>query len=643
MNRHHARGLIWIGLIGAGSGIASCGDSTSPGELVATVTVAPDAATLAAGDTLRLRATPRNPSGQAIENRRASWSSDDTTVARVDSAGLVTGIAEGDATITATVAGRSGSAEVTVTPAAVAEVTLTPGAATIEVGRSVQLLATPRDAAGRALADREVAWTSSDTTVVAVDASGLVRGRKEGAADVTATSEGVEGAARITVIPRPVAAIEVRPDTAAILESTMIQLVATLTDSDGDTIRDGRPIDWSSSDTVVARVDTTGRVTGRSAGTAAISAHADGQADTARIAVLPPVTYAEIDGGVMHTCGLTAGAVVYCWGDGGNGQLGNGASQTQSAPVQVAGGLAFDRIQAGGRHSCGLTMSGTAFCWGDNDWGQLGDGNGGSFVQETEPVAVLGGLEFATLSTGTLHTCAIESDGDAYCWGANVSGQLGDGTTADRDVPVPVAGGLTFSTISAGGQHACGLTPAGAAYCWGSNGFGQLGDGTITARETPVAVAGGLSFATIFAGPEHTCATTTDDLAYCWGRNTRGQLGDGSTVGSDQPVAVGGGLSFVQVALGFAHTCGITPTGSAYCWGWGERGQLGDGAAQDAALPVAVAGDMTFDRITGGSFHSCGIVSGGTAYCWGFNSTGQLGDGTTETRSTPVRVLGQPE
>ncbi len=146
---------------------------------------------------------------------------------------------------------------------------------------------------------------------------------------------------------------------------------------------------------------------------------------------------------------------------------------------------------------------------------------------------------------------------------------------------------LSFAAVSAGFDHSCGVTTAGVAYCWGDNVFGQLGDGTTTNRPMPVAVAGGLSFAAV-STKGHTCGVTTAGDAYCWGQNVRAQLGDGTTTDRLTPVAVAGGLSFAAVSAGFGHSCGVTTAGDAYCWGSNGSGMLGDGTFNNSSVPVLV-------------------------------------------------------
>lgn len=244
------------------------------------------------------------------------------------------------------------------------------------------------------------------------------------------------------------------------------------------------------------------------------------------------------------------------------------------------------------------------------------------------------------------HTCGVTAEGTAYCWGLNLSGELGDGTTTTRTVPVPVAGGLHFSSVTAGAFHSCGLTPEGMAYCWGNNTEGELGDGTTTQQLTPTPVEGGLSFIALSAGFGYTCGITTGD-AYCWGYNNLGRLGDGGpeeTVRSS-PSLVAGGLTFGSVGLASgvvsASTCGLTTAGVAFCWGRNTEGQLGVGTTANQSTPVSVAGGLSFTLVSTGAHHTCGVTTAGEAYCWGQNDAGELGAGTLTASTVPVKVAGQ--
>src|SRR5438309_1448584 len=242
------------------------------------------------------------------------------------------------------------------------------------------------------------------------------------------------------------------------------------------------------------------------------------------------------------------------------------------------------------------------------------------------------------------HTCGVTTDGAIYCWGFNGRGQLGDGTHTDRFVPTLVQGpaGVTFQAVSAGGQHTCAVASTGDAYCWGRNEFGQLGDNTTGDKPVPVPVGApaGVTFATLDAGYVHTCAVTPAGAAYCWGDNGSGELGDNTTVGKLVPTAVQGAIQFALVSGGGDHSCGVTTTGKGYCWGGNEAGQIGDNTTLDRLVPAANAGNLTLSIPAPGNGHSCAVATGtsATVYCWGSNAHGQLGDGTTSQRLVPTRV-----
>lgn len=218
-----------------------------------------------------------------------------------------------------------------------------------------------------------------------------------------------------------------------------------------------------------------------------------GQLGSGPYGFTPKTTPVEVDGGItfaslsaskegLHVCGVTSGGDAYCWGWGIFGQLGGGSTPTaQPSPTLVSGGLTFLSVSAGNYHSCGLTTGGAAYCWGSGSLGRLGDGqlHATAPYGTTSPVPVVGGHSFTALAAGWNSTCAIDANGGAYCWGAGVYGQLGQGPSwPNQPAPTMVLGGHTFVTISAGKDYNCGLASTGDAFCWGYGGYGQLGNGT---------------------------------------------------------------------------------------------------------------------------------------------------------------------
>jgi alpha-tubulin suppressor-like RCC1 family protein len=311
-----------------------------------------------------------------------------------------------------------------------------------------------------------------------------------------------------------------------------------------------------------------------------------------------------VSAGGAHTCALTVSGGVQCWGYNGYGQLGDGTFTNRPTPVDLPGltsGIAA--VSAGGNHTCALTTGGGVKCWGLNASGQLGDG---SMTNSPAPLDVTGLTSgVAAVSAGQLsHSCALTAGGGVTCWGANDNGQLGNDSTAPSGTPVDVSG-LTsdVAAVSTGALHTCVLTTGAGLKCWGDNFFGQLGDTTTDDAGTPVDVSGLTSgVAGLSNGYYHTCALTSGGGAMCWGDNTQGQLGNGSVGGQNgMPADVGGLTSGVAaVAAGSVYdTCALSTAGAVSCWGGNAVGQLGTGTTSaPVGTPVAVGIDFDRDGCT---------------------------------------------
>ena len=273
--------LLSAALLACGGGTPT-GNSTSPtggnsggggttAPTVATVTVSPTSATLAVGATQQLTAAPKSAAGVDITGKSTSWSSATPAVATVSTAGLVTAVGPGSATLTATIDGVSGSSTITVTPVPVAAVTVSPTTGTLLVSQTLQLQASARDASGAALTGRPVSWSSNAPAIATISTTGLVTAVAPGTASITATVEGITGTATVTVTQPAVASVTITPTTGTLAVGQSLQFAAAARDAGGATLS-GRPITWSSSAPAIAAVSTSGMVTAVASGSASIQA-----------------------------------------------------------------------------------------------------------------------------------------------------------------------------------------------------------------------------------------------------------------------------------------------------------------------------------------------------------------------------------
>jgi len=676
-------------LVCAASAVAACGnDSASPPTPVASVEVTAAAPGVVIGHTLQLTATVRDAAGHELADRPVTWTSNAPTQGPVSPAGLVTGLALSDTVvITATTQGKSGSATLAVVIDLAGEWNFTEqlsgrhqqraltcsdtgsylftqsgadiGGTTAQIGTCVGSL-TGRDntqwptplADGR-LSSTRVSFRVEPGCLYEGDVTGPPAASLIGTVACAYFQDTTSGTWEAVLGGAPVASVTVRWDVQTVVGG-VVQLVAVPRDAAGHVL--SRAVAWSTDNPSVATVSDGGLVAARTPGSSRIAATSEGKSGSAAVTA-DLISFGSISAGLYHSCAVTPAGAAYCWGWGGDGQLGTGfrtpfraPRASLQTPLAVTGGRTFATIAAGSGRSCGVTTIGEAYCWGENSSGQLGDG---SRTSSLVPVPVTGGQQFASVTLGAYHTCGVTTTNAAYCWGVNSSSQLGDGSTTFSPSPVLVAGDLLFQSVRAGLFHTCGVTIAQVGYCWGYNLDGQVGDGTSAfAVATPVAVAGDHSFASVAAGWAHSCAMTPAGAAYCWGVSDR--LGDGSGQDHPIPVPVAGGLSFATaggaMSAGQESSCALTPAGAAYCWGHNDLGELGDGSTTGRSEPVQVTGGLSFAMISVGTFHTCGVTTGAVAFCWGTNNSGQLGATTAQSCSysgaavpcalTPIQVAG---
>jgi alpha-tubulin suppressor-like RCC1 family protein len=345
----------------------------------------------------------------------------------------------------------------------------------------------------------------------------------------------------------------------------------------------------------------------------------------------------SLSGSAQHACVLDAAGAAVCWGSGTQGQFGAGELSGYMwavAAVRSEGALAghhLTEVSSGGRHTCGVDADGNAYCWGRGMEGQLGIGpkpRNSPLPVRVDSTGVLDGRTLTHIAAGAKHSCALDVEGRAFCWGANQAGQLGDGTESPRNAPatVDLGSGYQLTSITAGTASTCATTAGGLVLCWGRGKNGELGNGTNKRTTTPARVVGtgpnGIHVESVSLGRRHACGVTSDGHVYCWGNNLKGQLGDGTTVSTNTPVRALGLTEAESASAGYEHSCAVLSNGTAECWGANQAGRLGDGSTERRLTPVPVQPNGSFDAhsvvsITAMETHTCSIITSGKAYCWG--------------------------
>ncbi|BDR55119.1 hypothetical protein KIMH_12300 [Bombiscardovia apis] len=408
----------------------------------------------------------------------------------------------------------------------------------------------------------------------------------------------------------------------------------------------------------------------------------------------PPngIVYQQISAGYYLSLAIGSDGNTYAWGNNQYGQLGDNTTTNRKLPVKVhtPTNVHFTAISAGGYHALALGDDGNVYAWGLNRYGQLGDG---TTIDKHKPVAVHNGAlptgqHFTTISAGFYHSAALGTNYEAYAWGLNNHGQLGDGTTsnsahesngtpshtsANKTEPVLTHHGELptnerFTSISAGYWHTLATGSDHRSYSWGFNSSGQLGNGirgnTNTINDIPVGYDGDQSepilihdgalpssehFIAVSAGGYHSLALGSDGQIYSWGENNMGQIGDGTTYYVKlEPVLVHHGAlpaseRFTTISAGGAHNLATGSDGKTYAWGWNAYDQIGDGSDTDKSEPVlthsgALQATGRFTTISAGGWHNLAIGTDKHTYAWGWNDGGLLGDSTTLDRNEPIQV-----
>jgi alpha-tubulin suppressor-like RCC1 family protein len=335
------------------------------------------------------------------------------------------------------------------------------------------------------------------------------------------------------------------------------------------------------------------------------------------------------------------------WGRNGDPGLKSTTDSTTPVAVTFPYGTAPTAVAAGANFSLALAYGGGVVAWGDGGDGQLGDGSTAT-AQGPRQVQLPPGVVATAVAAGGYEAYALTSAGQVYAWGANYSGALGNRSTASSDTPVRVAlpAGAVATAIAAGGAYGLALTSSHKIYAWGDGAAGQLGNGSTGSHDVPVAVAlpAGATPTAIAAGGAHALARLSNGTLLAWGEGADGQLGNGGTSSSDVPVAVHlpANTAVAAIAAGAAHSVALTQAGAVLCWGFDAEGQLGTGAGatSDRLVPtqVTLPAAVKAAAVTAEEYDTLVRTPAGAIYAFGANQDGELGNGKTTGSATPAAV-----
>jgi len=364
----------------------------------------------------------------------------------------------------------------------------------------------------------------------------------------------------------------------------------------------------------------------------------------------------KIASGYRHSCAILGNGSVACWGQGDQGQLGNGGTATQKTPALVSSfgiGRTAVAISVGEWHSCAILDNGSVSCWGNGQDRALGNGNTTDQLTPTLTSSLGTGRTAVAIAAGYWHTCALLDDGNVSCWGTGNLGQLGNGGGSNINAPTLTSSlgvGRTAVALSAGESHTCAILDDGNVSCWGEGLNGRLGYGGWVKKRSPTltnSLGANRTAVAIAAGNSGACALLDDGNVSCWGKGDWGLIGNGGTAQQSSPTltsSLGVGRTAVAITAGWGHRCALLDNGSVSCWGLNSNGQGGNGSTPSSlttpTLVSSLGAGRTAVAISAGKQHTCAILDNGSVTCWGNGLNGQLGNGGLLDKGTPTPISG---
>ncbi len=393
---------------------------------------------------------------------------------------------------------------------------------------------------------------------------------------------------------------------------TMLGFLASSVEYAGSAERPGL-LDDEASDAFTHSGGATPNVRGTEAGSVFSNSALDIGQDGPIVVLANGTTVEWVNGSPVYTddsvvttsepCVILSNNSMYCAGQNNYGQLGIGATSLSAGYVSFSG-IVPVMVDSGSDHSCAILVDASLWCWGRNHQGQIGDN---STTNRVSPVQIDLGTDTdaVAVAAGAGHTCAITHAGDVKCWGYNIRGQLGDGTTSDSLLPVVAnhSTGLRAVTVVTPGRSTCVILDNGSVGCWGDKYTVSTDNGAVSGNVHIVDLGAGVTATMLDGIGSHTCAVVSDGSMQCWGVNTNGQLGDGN----------------------------CSSTINAICSG--ENIFPGQG---DSTLSVNLTSGLTVLSATTGSDSTCALLSDDSLRCWGAQS-GEF-DSTTDPKLNPYEM-----
>jgi len=527
-------------------------------------------------------------------------------------------------------------------------VSIDPSEVTLKVGATQSFTATVTGSSGGS-----VTWNATCGTVNGTGTTvTYVAPSQPGTCSVTATStaDSTQHAQSIVTV-EPEVAIQVDPTSVELETGAQHVFLATVTGTSNTHVT------WSTTCGQVAGAGLEVTYTApSSAGTCSVTVRSS--ANPAKLAEsivtveeaprpdIPP-TIENFAIGTHHTIVVASDGNLYGSGYNRFGQIGDNGIQDQFEPTRVhlPAGVEFASLSGGTSGTFGITVDGRIFGWGNNAYGQIGDFP--SRVRVPTEVPLPEGVEFVKIEAGGWMTLALGTDGQAYAWGSNRWGALGDGTTDDRSFPMRVHApeNVDFTDISSSGSYSLAVGSDGNVYAWGRNTTNRLGTGVSGDHFTPLRVItpDGVKFDKVIAAGTFSLAVDENGIAYAWGSGSNGQIGDGTFSSRTYPtrVAMPAGITVADASASASNAVALGSDGNLYTWGWNERGAVGDGTMENRNTPYRVQPPtgVRFIRAEAGNGHVGALGDDGNLYVWGLNRNGQLGNGTMSPSLLPSKYV----